>query len=141
MKHLAQWNLQRRQCAALYANLLAPLSDNIGIPFEPEWSRAVYHLYVVRHADRDALQAHLGARGIGTGIHYPIPLHLQKAYKGLGYTAGDFPVSEKAALEMLSLPMFAHLQPHQQHRAAEAVAEFVESRRPALTLGASAGHF
>lgn len=142
LQHLAQWNQQRRQCAALYANLLAPLVEDIGLPFEPAWSRAVYHLYVIRHPDRGALQAHMSAKGIGTAIHYPIPLHLQKAYKSLGYSAGDFPVSEKVAPEILSLPMFAHLQPDQQHRAAEAIAEFVESKRPALTMqAAGAGSF
>ena len=81
-------------CRAIWA-LLAPFAEDITLPVEPSWSRGVYHLYVVRHPQRDALQAHLGAKGIGTGIHYPIPLHLQKAYKGLGYSQGDFPVAEK----------------------------------------------
>jgi dTDP-4-amino-4,6-dideoxygalactose transaminase len=139
LQHLAAWNQQRRQCAALYGKLLAPVASDIGLPFVPSWSRPVHHLYVVRHPEREALQAHLGARGIGTGIHYPIPLHLQKAYKNLGYKQGDFPVSEMAASEILSLPMYAQLQPDQQQRVAEAVAEFVESQRPALVMKAGAG--
>src|SRR5579885_2486196 len=93
LRHLARWNEQRRECAAVYARLLAPLADSVTLPVEPSWSRGVYHLYVIQHADREGLQAHLSAKGIGSGIHYPIPLHLQKAYRGLGYRAGDFPVA------------------------------------------------
>jgi dTDP-4-amino-4,6-dideoxygalactose transaminase len=138
LKHLARWNEQRRECAAIYGDILAPLSDCLGIPVEPSWSRGVYHLYVVQHSDRQGLQAHLSAKGIGTGIHYPIPLHLQKAYRGLGHRSGDFPVTENAASRILSLPMYAQLQPEQQERVAEAIAEFVESNRPALVMRAGA---
>lgn len=135
---LGQWNRQRRRCAARYAELLAPLAPNIALPAEPAWSRAVYHLYVVRHAQREALQTHLAARSIGTGIHYPIPLHLQKAYTRLGYSRGDFPVSEKSAPEILSLPMYAQLQAAQQRKVVKAIAEFIESNRPALIMKAGA---
>ena len=128
LQRLPQWNQQRRQCAELYGRLLAPLGADITPPVEPSWSRGVYHLYVVRHPQREALQAHLGAKGIGTGIHYPIPLHLQKAYTGLGYSQGELPVAEKAALEILSLPMYAQLQADQQQTVVEAIAEFVGSR-------------
>ena len=96
----------------------------------------VYHLYVVRHSDREAIQAHLSSKGIGTAIHYPIPLHLQKAYRGLGYRRGDFPVAETVAPEILSLPMYAQLQPKQQQRVAKAIGDFVETKRPALAMSA-----
>jgi len=139
LRRLAQWNQQRRQCAARYAELLAPLAEAIVAPVEPSWSRAVYHLYVVRHVDRQGLQAHLAARDIGTAIHYPVPLHLQMAYERLGYKQGDFPVSEKVAPQILSLPMYAQLQADQQRRVAAAIAEFVESREPAAAVVVGAG--
>jgi dTDP-4-amino-4,6-dideoxygalactose transaminase len=138
LSRLGQWNDQRRECAALYGQLLSPFSESLTLPVEPSWSRAVYHLYVIRHEKREAIQAHLGAKGVGTAIHYPIPLHLQKAYRGLGYREGDFPVTESVAPQILSLPMYAQLQPKQQERVAEAIAEFVESRRPALVMSAGA---
>ena len=86
------------------------------LPYEPEWSRSVYHLYVLRVADRAQLQKRLDEAGIGTGIHYPIALHLTKAYEGLGFRTGDFPVAEKAASQVLSLPMFPDLTARQQDR-------------------------
>src|ERR1035438_7176706 len=94
--HLAQWNARRRDRAAEYDRLLAG-NEAISCPYEPSWSRAVYHLYVVRSADRDGLAKHLKAAGIGTGIHYPVPLHLQKAYKGMNYRETDFPVATRLA--------------------------------------------
>lgn len=93
-------------------------------PYEPQWSRAVYHLYVIRTGDRDGLINHLKDAHIGTGIHYPIPLHLQKAYISLNYAAGDFPVAERAAGEIVSLPMYPHLTPSQQGRVVEEIAHF-----------------
>jgi dTDP-4-amino-4,6-dideoxygalactose transaminase len=138
LQHLARWNEQRRQCATLYGRVLGPLSESITIPIEPSWSRSVYHLYVVQHSDRDGLQAHLSAKGIGTGIHYPIPLHLQKAYRGLGYRAGDFPIAERAARHILSVPMYAQLRSQQQEKVAETIGEFVESTRHALAMTGSA---
>ena len=88
----------------------------------------MYHLYVVRTDDREGLMAYLKEQGIGTGIHYPVPLHLQKAYQHLGYQQGDFPICEKVAREIVSLPMFPQLQSDQQQRVVTAVAEFVESK-------------
>ena len=70
--------------------------EAVVLPYEPSWSRAVYHLYVVRTDDREGMMDHLKKAGIGTGIHYPIPLHLQKAYASLNYAPGDFPVAERA---------------------------------------------
>ncbi len=139
LHHLARWNEQRRECAAFYGRVLAPLAENVVLPVEPSWSRAVYHLYVVRHADRLGLQAHLSARSIGTAIHYPIPLHLQKAYHGLGYQEGDFPVTERVAPQILSLPMYPQLRPDQQRTIAEGITDFVEGKRPSIALVMSAG--
>lgn len=137
LKHLGQWNEKRRDCAAVYRKSLAPIAESVGLPFEPSWSRAVYHLYVVRYLDRQGLQAHLSACGVGTAIHYPIPLHLQKAYQGLGYKVGDFPVTEEIAPQILSLPMYAQLRLEQQHKVAQAIAEFVERRQPVPAIAAS----
>ncbi len=134
LRHLAQWNRQRRDCASLYGSLLSPVATNVVLPFEHSWSRAVYHLYVVRSADRQGLQDHLTASKIGTGIHYPIPLHLQKAYHGLGYKEGDFPVTERVASQILSLPIYPQLQPDQQYEVAEALGEFVGRKTIAATL-------
>ncbi len=89
-------------------------SMGLVIPFEPSWSRAVYHLYVVRVPDRQEMQNSLKAAGIGTGIHYPVPLHVQQAYRGLGYRNGDFPITEKVSAEILSLPMYPQLTEEQQ---------------------------
>ena len=105
------------------------------LPVEPSWSRAVYHLYVIRTADRHGLQSHLGEQKIGAAIHYPIPLHLQKAYEHLGYREGDFPISEGAAKQILSLPMYPQLRADQQERVGEAVAEFLESKLAAAATG------
>jgi dTDP-4-amino-4,6-dideoxygalactose transaminase len=82
----------------------------------PEWSRPVYHLYVVQIADRDGLQARLSQAGIGTGIHYPIPLHLQTAYSDRQFARGSFPASERLAPRILSLPMFPNLTSEDQRR-------------------------
>jgi dTDP-4-amino-4,6-dideoxygalactose transaminase len=113
LAHLAKWNAQRREHAAQYDRLLKSVDGALVLPCEPSWSRAVYHLYVVRTDDREGLMDHLKQAGIGTGIHYPIPLHLQKAYAAREYLAGDFPVSEKAAAEIVSLPMFPQLTDEQ----------------------------
>ena len=94
----------------------------------PSWSRPVFHLYVVRVADRERIQKDLTAAGIGTGIHYPIPLHLVKAYEAEGFRPGDFPVSERAASEVLSLPMFPGLAPEQQQRVVSEVVKLVAAR-------------
>jgi dTDP-4-amino-4,6-dideoxygalactose transaminase len=124
LTHLANWNAKRRERAAEYDRLFAAADEAVVPPFEPTWSRAVYHLYVVRSDDRDGLMKHLKKAGIGTGIHYPIPLHLQKAYAGMNYRKGDFPITEKAAAEIVSLPMFPHLRAEQQARVAEEILTF-----------------
>lgn len=124
LPYLAKWNTQRRERAAEYSRLFAATDDIIAPPFEPSWSRAVYHLFVVRSEDRDGMMSHLKKAGIGTGIHYPIPLHLQKAYASMHYRVGDFPVAEKAAAEIVSLPMFPQLTAEQQARVVEEVVTF-----------------
>ena len=123
LRHLADWTKKRQAAAAEYDRLLAKF-DGVVTPFQPEWSRPVYHLYVVRVADREGLQKHLAEAKIDTGIHYPIPLHLQKAYEGSGFKKGDFPVTEKIASEILSLPMFPQLQPAAQSRVVQTIQEF-----------------
>jgi dTDP-4-amino-4,6-dideoxygalactose transaminase len=133
LKHLAAWNEQRRERAAQYKSSLGKSGSDLQVPFEPSWSKAVYHLYVVRVADRDGLMAHLKDAGIGTGIHYPIPLHLQKAYESLGYKDGDFPVTERVAKEIVSLPMFPQLKPEQQVTVANETLRFVQQQSLAVT--------
>jgi dTDP-4-amino-4,6-dideoxygalactose transaminase len=127
LTHLAKWNAQRRERAAEYSCLFAAAGESAAPPFEPSWSRAVYHLYVVRTNDREGIMNHLKKAGIGTGIHYPIPLHLQKAYAALNYHRGDFPVAEKAAAEIVSLPMFPQLTAEQQARVVQQIACFAEA--------------
>jgi len=126
LAHLAEWNAQRRERAAEYNRLFTPTRNSLVLPHEPSWSRAIYHLYVVRTQDREGLMAHLKAVGIGTGIHYPIPLHLQKAYDSFGYAPGDFPVCEAASAQIVSLPMFPQLTNEQQARVAEEVFRFLQ---------------
>jgi dTDP-4-amino-4,6-dideoxygalactose transaminase len=126
LAHLAQWNAQRRERAAEYNKLLSSINDT-SLPYEPSWSRAVYHLYVIRTGDREGMMNHLKMAGIATGIHYPIPLHLQNAYTSLSYIPGDFPVAERAASEIISLPMYPQLEPHQQERIAAEILAFTSA--------------
>ena len=128
LRHLAKWNESRRSLAHRYHALLAEAKDVIVTPIEASWTKGVYHLYVVRVQDREALQAYLAEAGIGSGIHYPIPLHLQKAYQYLGHKKGDFPVTERVAAEIVSLPMFPQLTHRQQDEVANKVIDFAASR-------------
>jgi len=108
LKHLEGWNEQRRRNARLYDELLLSV-PGIRTPTVAPWGTHVYHLYVVRVKAREVMQQRLYQEGIATGIHYPIPLHLQNAYRHLGYKRGDFPVTEEVAPDILSLPMFPEL--------------------------------
>jgi len=128
LRHLADWNEARRNLAHRYHRLFADASGSVAIPQEAEWTKGVYHLYVVRVQDREAMQAHLAEAGIGTGIHYPIPLHLQKAYRQLGHKKGDFPVTERVAAEIVSLPMFPQMTEAMQDLVAQSVKEFLAAR-------------
>jgi dTDP-4-amino-4,6-dideoxygalactose transaminase len=127
LRHLSKWNEQRRESARIYDELFAPMAGAVVPPYCPSTSRSVYHLYVVRTQSRDDLRNHLANAGVGTGIHYPVPIHLQTAYAGSGWKRGDFPESEKAADEILSLPMFAGLTPGQQEHVADAISQFAGS--------------
>ncbi len=124
LKHLASWNDKRREAAARYFDLLSNAGLDRLANTEPEWSRSVYHLFVVRVQNREMLMKDLAGENIGTGIHYPVPLHLQNAYSGLGYRLGDFPVTEAAAGEILSLPMFPQLSAEQQERVVNSLSRF-----------------
>ena len=128
LRHLAKWNESRRALAHSYHELFADAKDSLVVPVEAAWTKGVYHLYVVRVQDREALQAHLAEAGIGSGVHYPIPLHLQKAYEHLGYKKGSFPVTERVAAEIVSLPMFPQLNYSQQELVAGKVREFSDAR-------------
>ncbi|HUY14094.1 MAG TPA: DegT/DnrJ/EryC1/StrS family aminotransferase [Terriglobia bacterium] len=123
LKRLPEWTEQRREKAACYGELLAGCEELV-VPFEPACAKGVYHLYVVRTEAREDLIRHLSGAGIGTGIHYPIPLHLQKCYKHLGYKQGNFPVSEKASREVLSLPMFPGLRLEEQEKVVHQIRHF-----------------
>ena len=115
------------QHARRYSRLLARL-DGVRVPQEPSWARSVYHLYVIRMAERDALRDFLDRHGIATGLHYPVPLHLQKAYAGLRYRAGDFPVAERMSAEILSLPLYPELTAEDQKETVGRIREFFRSR-------------
>jgi dTDP-4-amino-4,6-dideoxygalactose transaminase len=136
LAHLDRWNKSRQQLARKYNEEFTASAANVVTPFEPESSRAVYHLYVVQVDDREALQASLANAGIGTGIHYPVPLHQQKAYAQLGYKTGDFPVTERLARRIVSLPMFPHMKNEQVVRVANEVTESIS--RALQTVGALA---
>jgi dTDP-4-amino-4,6-dideoxygalactose transaminase len=125
LEHLDDWNTQRRQVASRYHKLFSLAGEGIMLNVEPSWARPVHHLYAIRVRNRDGLRERLADKHIGTGIHYPVPLHLQKAYHTLGYKAGDFSVAERAASQLLSLPMYPSLRPEQQDRVVAEVVSFV----------------
>lgn len=122
LRHLEDWNAQRREVAASYGNLLKEVP--LTLPQETEGAVSVYHLYVARTPARDALREELSAQGIETAIHYDMPLHLQECFRPLGYKAGDFPVAEKIAQRALSLPMYPGLAKADVARVAEAIRRF-----------------
>ena len=122
LPRLAEWNTLRRQIAKAYTEQLSEV-EGIVIPFEPFWSKAIYHLYVARVPDRQEMQDSLKAADIGTGIHYPVPLHLQQAYRNLGYRNGDLPVTERVSVEIVSLPMYPQLTKAQQTKVVSAMRE------------------
>jgi dTDP-4-amino-4,6-dideoxygalactose transaminase len=125
--HLAAWTDRRRALAARYDRGLA--GAGVDLPAEQPYARAVYHLYVVRHPRREALAAALRERGIGTLVHYPIPLHVQPAFGGLGGRPGDFPVAERAASEILSIPLFPEMTDAQADAVVRAIREVAPGLR------------
>jgi dTDP-4-amino-4,6-dideoxygalactose transaminase len=135
LRHLSSGNARRRELACLYhqrfaeAGLAAPLNshdtaDGIVVPFADPRAHHVFHQYVIRAPRRDALRDHLTAHSIGTEIYYPQPLHLQKSLASLGYKLGDFPVSERAAAEVLALPMYPGLRNDEVDTVVEAIRRF-----------------
>jgi dTDP-4-amino-4,6-dideoxygalactose transaminase len=134
LKHLAEWNEKRRDAALRYQELFQESGSEIVLPFEPRNCKAVHHLYVVQVADRDRVRTEIGQHNIGTGIHYPIPLHLQKAYAHMGLGPGSFPVAERAAERILSLPMFPNLSTTAQKQVVEEVNRAVRTGLSAATV-------
>ena len=136
LRHLDRWNELRRAHAARYRELLAPLEEMgaLALPREMPYAAHVYHLFVVQTDERDALQKHLGEAGVQTGIHYPVPVHMQPAYAALGHAEGDFPESERQARRVLSLPMFAELADEQIAHVAEAIKKFTTSSRLSASI-------
>jgi dTDP-4-amino-4,6-dideoxygalactose transaminase len=123
LARLDDWNARRKQTAAEYLRALAGITD-LGLPQVPDWADPVWHLFMVRHPQRDLLQKHLAAGGVATIIHYPVPPHLQKAYAEFGYQRGSFPISEKLADEVLSLPMSAHQSEAETNYVVEQLSNF-----------------
>jgi dTDP-4-amino-4,6-dideoxygalactose transaminase len=122
LRHLPEWQRSRRSNAAEYTRLLQQM-PGVMPPLAPEGFEHVYHQYTIRTERRDALQQHLAARRIGSTVYYPCPLHLQPLYASLGHKPGDFPHAERAAQEVLSLPMYPELRKDQVSRVVEAIAE------------------
>ena len=122
MKYIDRWNAMRKKTAKLYEKGLAGLP--VKLPAASTGYGHIYHLYSVLAENRDALLAHLESRGIGAGVYYPLPLHLQPCYQSLGYRPGSLPVSEETARKILSLPMFAGITAMQVRRVVQAVREF-----------------
>ncbi|MGV8911582.1 MAG: DegT/DnrJ/EryC1/StrS family aminotransferase [Rhodoglobus sp.] len=120
LRRLESWNAARRDAADRYGALLADI-DRVRTPTSRSGNTDVWHLYVVRVAERERVMDEMSVAGIGVGIHYPTPLHLTRAYSSLGYTQGQFPVAESAANTILSLPMFPHLTAEQQERTVDAL--------------------
>jgi len=127
LKYLKEWTRKRQNNARLYTELLAGV-EGIHTPQELEGTDCVYHLYVIRTQDRDGLQQYLQKNGVATGLHYPIPLHLQEAYKDLGYKKGDFSMAEEAARSILSLPMYPELTERQIRYVCDKIKAFIWKR-------------
>lgn len=126
LKRLAVWNDARRKNARLYNDLLSEI-DGVIIPEEADYARHIYHVYAIRVQNRDKLMKFLAEKDIHTGIHYPIPVHLQEAYQFLGFGEGSFPVAEKCANEFVSLPMFPELTGEQIEYTVEQIKQFLAS--------------
>jgi dTDP-4-amino-4,6-dideoxygalactose transaminase len=127
LKHLDAWNTARRRFARLYDNLLA--TSSVQLPLAADYAESVYHLYVIRNEDRDGLRTYLQGKGIATGIHYPVPIHLQPAYRDLGYEPNSFPITEGYARQIMSLPMYAELTPELIAYVAQAICEVTSTMR------------
>lgn len=124
LKHLEKWIDMRRKNALIYDERLKGI--DVATPVEKNYNKHVYHLYVIRTKNRQKLMGHLNSKGIQTGVHYPTPIHLQEAYNYLNYKKGDFPISEKSADEILSLPMFPELKEEEINFVAKIIKDFLK---------------
>ena len=129
LRHLPKWNEERRRRAELYREQLSGV-DGVFLPREMDYAQHIYHIFAVRVRNRDALMAALTEKGVGCGIHYPVPVHLQEAYSFMGMKKGQFPVAEKCADEVMSLPMFAELTEEQIEYVAYEIKSFFRHYRP-----------
>ncbi len=129
LEYVEEWTEKRRRNARLYQGSLAEL-DKVDVPLDMGHERAVYHTFVIQAEDRDALRSYLGERGIGTGVHYPVPIHLQKAAASLGYGPGSFPLAERQAERILSLPVYPELKEDQIEYVVDCVTSFYNGDKP-----------
>jgi Predicted pyridoxal phosphate-dependent enzyme apparently involved in regulation of cell wall biogenesis len=127
VKYLEEWTQKRRANAGLYNEMLADVAG-LQTPEELDNTFCVYHLYVIQVDDRDGLQRYLQENGISTGLHYPVPLHMQRAYAFLGHKDGDFPMAEKTAKRILSLPMYPELTEWQIRYVCDKISEFMRNK-------------
>ena len=123
MTYLKAWTDKRRANAAFYQKTLTGISG-LQVPNERPFETVVYHTFVIQAERRDELKQHLAENGVGTAIHYPIPIHLQEAAKGLGYRPGSFPVTERQAKRVLSLPVYPELQTAELEYVVQAIQTF-----------------
>jgi dTDP-4-amino-4,6-dideoxygalactose transaminase len=129
LPHLSAWNARRAAVAARYLEQLHGVGDLV-LPVVPAWAEPVWHLFVVRTTQRDALQAHLAAHGVATQVHYPTPPHLSRAYRDAGWQRGDFPLAERLAAEVLSLPIGPHHTAEQVDYICACIREFYAGSKP-----------
>jgi dTDP-4-amino-4,6-dideoxygalactose transaminase len=122
--YLDEWSSARRDAADRYRKTISAVDTGVVLPVDGPWAEPVFHLFVIQTDDRDAMRAHLDDAGVSTVVHYPIPIHLQDAYRDLGHEFGDFPVTETLARRVVSLPMFAEISEDQVDSVAEAVSAF-----------------
>jgi dTDP-4-amino-4,6-dideoxygalactose transaminase len=122
LQHLARWTARRQEIGARY--LAGIQLAGVRLPESRDYGRSVFHQFTLTHPHRDALRAHLTARGVGTDLIYPVPLHLQKAYAGLGYKPGSLPVAERVCETCLSLPIFPELSDAQVDTVIDAINAF-----------------
>jgi dTDP-4-amino-4,6-dideoxygalactose transaminase len=117
---LDEWNQRRKAFASVYQKALGGVPGLV-LPYAPQWSDPIWHIYLIRHPQRDRLQAELQRAGIGTLVHYPIPPHLSDAYTEAGWKQGDFPITEELAKTVLSIPMGPHMKPEDLEEVIEAI--------------------
>jgi len=132
LRHLSDWNEARRKNAQIYREQLSGL-EGVILPREFDYGQHVYHIFAVRVSNRDAFMAALNEKGVGCNIHYPVPVHLQEAFSFMGLRKGHFPVAERCAEEVVSLPMFAELTEDQIEYVVDAVKSFFPKKRPLAT--------